>query len=51
MEADSIRQPVASDTSSGANRVQLESFQLTDSQDAVDNLNEILFNEGSQQSR
>ena len=40
MEADSIRQPVASDTSSGTNRVQLESFQVTASeQDAVDNLN------------
>ena len=45
MEVDSIRQPVASNASNAPSTVQLESFQVTASeQSAVDNLNETLFN-------
>ena len=44
MEVDSIRQPMASNASSAPSTIQLESFQVTASeQSAVDNLNETLF--------
>ena len=44
MEVDTIRQPMVSNASSGPSTVQLESFQVTASeQSAVDNLNETLF--------
>ena len=52
MEVDSIRQPVTSNASSAPSTVQLESFQVTSSeQSAVNHLNETLFSlcvEGSQ---
>ena len=41
MEVESIRQPVTSNTSSAPSTVQLDSFQVTASeQSAIDNLNE-----------